>query len=192
MAAVERLPAGRRRLHALGHDPQQGPAAGDLSHQPVQPHARHQARRRPAPRFSFPELLATANSVIAKQVELREGFYDRNDVTLSGHGAVHRPAHARIVDPASATKQVTADAFVIATGSRPFRPKDVDFTHPRIFDSDTLLSLDRTPASIAVYGAGVVGCEYASMWRKMQVRVQSDQHARQTAVVSRRRNHRRA
>ena len=32
------------------------------------------------PKFSFPELLATANSVIAKQVELRDGFYDRNDV----------------------------------------------------------------------------------------------------------------
>ena len=82
--------------------------------------------------------------------------------------------------------------FVIATGSRPFRPKDVDFTHPRIFDSDTLLSLDRTPASIAIYGAGVVGCEYASMWRNMQSRVHADQHARQTAGLSGRRDHRRA
>ena len=60
---------------------------------------------------------------------------------------------------------------MIATGSRPFRPKDVDFTHPRIFDSDTMLTLDRTPPSITIYGAGVVGCEYASMLRNMQVRV---------------------
>ena len=33
------------------------------------------------------------------------------------------------------------DAAVIATGSRPYRPPDVDFTHPRIFDSDTILDL---------------------------------------------------
>ena len=125
------------------------------------------------PRFSFPELLATANSVIAKQVELRGGFYDRNDVTLlRGTARFIDPNTLDIVDPDSAEKRVTADAFVIATGSRPFRPKDIDFTHPRIFDSDTLLTLDRTPPSISVYGAGVVGCEYASMWRKMQSRVQ--------------------
>ena len=124
-------------------------------------------------KFSFPELLATANAVIAKQVELREGFYDRNEVALI-------PGNAQFIDPhtleveseGSAKKLITADAFVIATGSRPFRPNDVDFTHPRVFDSDTLLTLDRTPSSIAVYGAGVVGCEYASMWRNMQSRVQ--------------------
>lgn len=125
-----------------------------------------------APKYSFPDLLATANSVIAKQVDLREGFYERNDVALV-------PGEARFIDPHTvevecpqhAVRRLTADAFVIATGSRPFRPKDVDFHHPRIFDSDTLLTLDRTPSSIAVYGAGVVGCEYASMWRNMQSKV---------------------
>ncbi|MBI3837089.1 MAG: Si-specific NAD(P)(+) transhydrogenase [Planctomycetia bacterium] len=123
-------------------------------------------------KFSFPELLATANAVIDKQVQLRESFYDRNEVALVPGNARFIDAHTIEVDYADhAKRQLTADGFVIATGSRPFRPKDVDFTHPRIFDSDTLLSLDRTPGSIAVYGAGVVGCEYASMWRNMQVRV---------------------
>ncbi len=125
------------------------------------------------PRFSFPDLLATANSVIAKQVQLREGFYDRNNVTLLAGTARFIDAHTiEINRPDGPQKTITADGFVIATGSRPFRPQDVDFCNPRIFDSDTLLSLDRTPASITVYGAGVVGCEYASMWRNMQVRVQ--------------------
>jgi NAD(P) transhydrogenase len=125
------------------------------------------------PRFSFPDLLATANSVIAKQVQLREGFYDRNNVSLLPGAATFVDSHTIEVNcHDKPTKRVTADGFVIATGSRPFRPKDVDFTHPRIFDSDTLLSLDWTPSSVAVYGAGVVGCEYASMWRNMQARVQ--------------------
>ena len=123
-------------------------------------------------KFSFPELLATANAVIAKQVNLRESFYERNNVDLLPGAARFVDAHTiEIVNPQSAVKRVTADAFVIATGSRPFRPDDINFNHPRIFDSDTLLSLDRTPPSITIYGAGVVGCEYASMWRNMQARV---------------------
>lgn len=40
-----------------------------------------------------------------------------------------------------------------------------------MFDSDTILSLDRTPSSLTVYGAGVVGCEYASIFRGLEVKV---------------------
>jgi NAD(P) transhydrogenase len=124
------------------------------------------------PQFSLPELLANANTVIGKQVSLRQGFYDRNGVALVPGAAQFVDSHTiEVVHPGSATKRFSADAFVIATGSRPYRPPDVDFSHARVVDSRTLLSLDSTPSSIAVYGAGVVGCEYASMMRNMQVRV---------------------
>ncbi|WP_434046540.1 MULTISPECIES: Si-specific NAD(P)(+) transhydrogenase [Sorangium] len=124
------------------------------------------------PEYPFAELLATANRVIDDQVDLREGFYDHNNVRLI-------PGQARFVDPrtievetdGSQRRRFTADSFVVATGSRPYRPDDVDFSHPRIFDSDTLLRMDRTPRSITIYGAGVIGCEYASMLRNMQVSV---------------------
>ena len=122
-----------------------------------------------APTFSFPQLLATARSVIDQQADLKQTFYDKNRVPLI-------PGDATFIDPhtievrfeTGANRRFTADAFVIATGSRPYRPKDVDFTHPRVFDSDTLLTLDCTPASITIYGAGVIGCEYASMMRNMR------------------------
>lgn len=124
------------------------------------------------PEYPFAELLATANHVIDEQVDLREGFYDHNNVRLI-------PGQARFVDPrtievetdGSQRRRFTADSFVIATGSRPYRPDDVDFSHPRIVDSDTLLRMDHTPRSITIYGAGVIGCEYASMLRNMQVSV---------------------
>ncbi|MCA8990324.1 MAG: FAD-dependent oxidoreductase, partial [Planctomycetaceae bacterium] len=51
------------------------------------------------------------------------------------------------------------------------RPPDVDFDHPRIFDSDTILGLECTPRSITICGAGVVGCEYASMFRNLDAKV---------------------
>ncbi|WP_437758264.1 Si-specific NAD(P)(+) transhydrogenase [Sorangium sp. So ce1389] len=124
------------------------------------------------PEYPFGELLATANHVIDEQVDLREGFYDHNNVRLI-------PGQARFVDPhtievetdGTQHRRFTADTFVIATGSRPYRPDDVDFNHPRIFDSDTLLRMDHTPRSITIYGAGVIGSEYASMLRNMQVAV---------------------
>jgi NAD(P) transhydrogenase len=56
-------------------------------------------------------------------------------------------------------------------GARPYRPKDVDFSHPRIFDSDTILRLEETPHSITIYGAGIIGCEYASMFRNLGCKV---------------------
>jgi len=66
---------------------------------------------------------------------------------------------------------LVAQHFVIATGSRPYRPADVDFNHPRVRDSDTVLQLEEMPHSITVYGAGVVGCEYTSMFRNLGVKV---------------------
>jgi NAD(P) transhydrogenase len=53
------------------------------------------------------------------------------------------------------------DLILIATGSSPVRPPDVPFDLPEVYDSDTILELDRIPESLAVIGAGVIGAEYA-------------------------------
>ncbi|MCA9165923.1 MAG: FAD-dependent oxidoreductase, partial [Planctomycetales bacterium] len=68
-------------------------------------------------------------------------------------------------------RTLRARHVIIATGSRPYRPADVDFTHPRVFDSDTILTLDHTPQVVTIYGAGVIGCEYASILRGLGVKV---------------------
>src|SRR6202795_4327802 len=51
--------------------------------------------------------------------------------------------------------------FLIAIGSAPVRPEAFPFDHPEIYDSDTILDLDRLPAKMVVIGAGVIGSEYA-------------------------------
>lgn len=118
--------------------------------------------------LSFPELRKTAESVIRQQEEMRRSFYERNRVPLySGHARFVDPHTIEVGEAKGAQERVTADNFVIAVGSRPYRPSDVDFSHPRVFDSDTILNLGFTPWSITIYGAGVVGCEYASMFRNL-------------------------
>jgi NAD(P) transhydrogenase len=54
----------------------------------------------------------------------------------------------------------------------PYRPEDVDFEHPRVRDSDTILRPDiRDARSITIYGAGVIGSEYASIFASMGLKV---------------------
>jgi NAD(P) transhydrogenase len=117
--------------------------------------------------LSFPELRKTAAGVIQQQEEMRRGFYERNRVPIYFGRAQFVDRHTIEVVGQGTVEQLSADCFVIAVGSRPYRPPDVDFHHPRIFDSDTILNLAYTPKSITIYGAGIVGCEYASMFRNL-------------------------
>jgi NAD(P) transhydrogenase len=122
--------------------------------------------------FDFQRLRKSAQTVIAQQTELRASFYERNRVPLfRGEGRFIDPHTIEVSEERGAKDILSADNIVIASGSRPYRPTDVDFNHPRIFDSDTILNLSYTPKSICVYGAGVIGCEYASMFRNMGVKL---------------------
>lgn len=123
--------------------------------------------------FSFPNVLAVANKIIEKQVRGRSEFYGRNRVDIFN-------GHARFVDPniveiegetANSTERLHGEKFVIATGSSPWRPPGIDFNHERIYDSDTVLSLEHTPRTLVIYGAGVIGCEYASIFSGLGVKV---------------------
>lgn len=123
-------------------------------------------------RVSFPSLLRTAEGVIRRQVAMRQDFYDRNNVAVL-HGRA-RFVDANTIQVALANgggETCRAEQFVIATGSRPYHPPELDFTHPRIHDSDSILRLTETPESITIYGAGVIGCEYASVFRNLGCKV---------------------
>jgi NAD(P) transhydrogenase len=120
----------------------------------------------------FRDLRKSAQSVIDQQVGMRRSFYDRNDVeVLSGQATFLDPHRVQVEHPDGSTEILHAKSFVIATGSRPYRPPGVDFTHHRVFDSDTILDLPETPGSMTIYGAGVIGSEYASMFRNLQVKL---------------------
>jgi NAD(P) transhydrogenase len=64
-----------------------------------------------------------------------------------------------------------ATYILIATGSSPFHPPAFDFQMPGVYDSDTILNLDRMPESLAVVGAGVIGSEYASTFAALGAQV---------------------
>ncbi len=121
---------------------------------------------------SFPDILRHADSVINQQTRMRQGFYERNQCQLFSGDASFVDEHTVSVRYADGThEQLTADNIIIACGSRPYRPHDVDFNHPRIYDSDLILELSHEPRHVIIYGAGVIGCEYASIFRGLNVKV---------------------
>ena len=122
--------------------------------------------------FSFPEVMKAAVKVIEKQVEGRTHYYSRFHVTLHQGRAEFLDANTLEVKTADGTvERLQAKKVLIATGSRPYRPDEVDFNLPGVYDSDTILQMQNTPQRIIVYGAGVIGCEYASIFAGLGCKV---------------------
>jgi NAD(P) transhydrogenase len=69
------------------------------------------------------------------------------------------------------TRRLDAEKILIAAGSNPHRPPEIAFDDVHVFDSDTFLQMDRIPKSLAVIGGGVIGCEYASIFMALGVKV---------------------
>ncbi|MCJ8295718.1 MAG: Si-specific NAD(P)(+) transhydrogenase [Colwellia sp.] len=122
--------------------------------------------------LTFQDILSHASSVIRKQVNLRSGFYNRNRVEHIFGEASFIDAHTiRVLHPDGSVEKISAKQIVIATGSRPYQPDNIDFNHSRVYDSDSILSLKHAPRHIIIYGAGVIGSEYASIFRGLGVKV---------------------
>ncbi|MCG8489330.1 MAG: Si-specific NAD(P)(+) transhydrogenase [Chromatiales bacterium] len=120
----------------------------------------------------YSHLLKAAGKVINQQVRSRLRHYARNRIeVIHGRAGFIDTHRIEIAQQRGVSEEVTAEHFVIATGSRPYHPEDIDFNHPRILDSDSVLRLDTTPDSITIYGAGVIGCEYASIFCNLDVKV---------------------
>ena len=65
---------------------------------------------------------------------------------------------------------IRGDKILIATGSSPTRPSIFPFG-PGVYDSDTLLDLLNIPKTMAVVGAGTIGCEYACTFAALGTQV---------------------
>lgn len=122
--------------------------------------------------FSFPDVLKSAEEVISRQVTSRTSYYARNRIDLFfGKGSFADSNTIELVNLEGAVDRLVAKDIIVATGSSPYRPADVNFNHPRIYDSDTILKLSHTPRKLIIYGAGVIGCEYASIFCGLGVKV---------------------
>lgn len=115
--------------------------------------------------FTMKQVLRNAHKVIQQQVDTHTRFYDRNKIEVFHGRAYIQDKNTVLIFGQDGIKDtIICKQIVIATGSRPYQPQGLDFNHPRVFDSDKILDLDYTIQKIIIYGAGVIGCEYASIF----------------------------
>jgi NAD(P) transhydrogenase len=114
-------------------------------------------------KITIDDLRQRTLGVIEREVDIVRDQLRRNNVHVV-HGS------ARFLDPHTVSvsggeeRRLSAEHLVIATGTRPAHPPDVDFDDRTVLDSDGLLLLDRIPSSAVIVGAGVIGIEYACMF----------------------------
>ena len=133
----------------------------------------HGIRYEVGPELTVADFMFRERAVVARELELINDSLGRYAVELvQGHGRFAGPRAVAVKPPNGAdTRTLTADFFVIATGSRPNRPDDVPFDGETVFDSETILQLPRMPKTMTVLGAGVVGIEYASIFAALGIAV---------------------
>src|ERR1700680_3920355 len=123
--------------------------------------------------ITMQDLLFRTNRVIQHEIDVTRHQLMRNNVELIAATAsfvAPDTVHLDYVDGAS-SRRVRVKKIVIATGAETTRDSHIPFDGERIFTSDDVLDLDRLPRTLAVVGAGVIGCEYASILAALGVRV---------------------
>jgi NAD(P) transhydrogenase len=110
------------------------------------------------------EVVEMERKRILKNLQLHKIEY------LQGQAAFE-DAHTIAVSHSGSARKLRGAVILIATGSKPHRPEEISFDDVHTFDSDTFLQMDRIPKSLAVIGGGVIGCEYASIFMALGVKV---------------------
>ena len=136
--------------------------------------------RRPLPGTTFRlDHNVSIAKFMARRHFIEQQEHDRIESSIDRHNVEVFHGTGRVVDPHTVVVQhadgshtsLRARFILIGTGSSPLRPSHVPFDLPNVVDADGVLKLDRIPASMIIVGGGVIGCEYASIFAEMNVKV---------------------
>ena len=105
-----------------------------------------------------------------ERTHIEENLHRHHVERITGAARFVGPHDVEVVS-AIGRQTLSAPVILIATGSSPHRPEEVPFDDEHICDSDTILQMKSMPRSLAVVGAGVIGCEYASVFAALGAEV---------------------
>ncbi len=123
--------------------------------------------------ITIDDLLFRTEHVIRHEIDVTRHQLQRNGVEmLNAEASFVDPhtLHLTMVDH-SGERTVTAANILVAVGTEATRDPKIPFDGQNIFTSDDILTLKKLPRTLVVIGAGVVGCEYASIFSALGVRV---------------------
>jgi dihydrolipoamide dehydrogenase len=124
------------------------------------------------PRWDFAKLMDRTRSVVDLQHRgIRNLFKSWGVELIEGRGRLIGPRTVEVVLRGGDKMMVQADRVIVATGSRPALLPLFPFDGEAVLTSDDALDLNKIPKSLLIVGAGVSGCEFASIFRLLGTEV---------------------
>lgn len=117
------------------------------------------------------DLTFRCNRIMTTEISVINEQLARNHVDVFNGHCKFIGDNAIEINSISGRATKTAERFVIATGTVPNRPPNVQFNGTSIFDSDDILTVSDLPRELTVVGAGIIGTEYASMFATLGTHV---------------------
>jgi dihydrolipoamide dehydrogenase len=117
--------------------------------------------------IDVPGVLSYKNGVVDRLWKgLQSTIASRKIDTIEGEGRLVSPTSVQVGDTV-----YEAEHIVLATGSEPRSLPGLEIDGEHVITSDHALHLDRVPASAIILGGGVIGVEFASVWRSFGAEV---------------------
>jgi NAD(P) transhydrogenase len=121
-------------------------------------------------KITLPDLLKRVDAIITHELTVLEAQFAGLGVSvIYGQAEFIDNANIKVTDfDGNVIAKINAKKTIIATGTVPRHPEDINFDYEVIFDSNFIFSskskLKELPDSLIVLGGGVIGCEYAAMF----------------------------
>ena len=117
-------------------------------------------------------IIERKNKVVSTQVKGIRSLFKSWGITLKeGRGTLTSPKEIEIRTRDGNREKIEADSIIIATGSRPAQFPAFPFDGRNIISSTEALDLTEIPKSLLIIGAGVIGCEFACIYRELGTEV---------------------
>jgi len=124
------------------------------------------------PKLNLTQMMAQKAASVAQLTKGIEFLFKKNKVDwLRGAGRIAGPGKVEVIGPDGKAASYETRNIVIATGSLPSQLPGVTVDQKRIVDSTGALSLPEVPKSLVVIGAGIIGLELGSVWRRLGAQV---------------------
>lgn len=118
-------------------------------------------------KLHFNKVMDRKNKVVGRLSKGVEFLMKKNKITVfKGHGKLEGKGRVTVTDATGKKQDIATRNVIIATGSAPRLLPGVDIKSPRVVTSDQLLDFDHVPKSMVVLGAGAVGVEFASVFKR--------------------------
>lgn len=123
--------------------------------------------------ITMADLLFRADHVIRHEIDVNQHQLSRNHVEVISAEASFVDAHTVRckMSGTNTVRDITTECVIIATGTYATRDTNIPLDGQNVFISDDILKLRDMPQTLAIIGAGVIGCEYATMFSALGVRV---------------------